>query len=159
MGLDDVLQGQRDRAAAQRAGYGDTVREAQSRRFAFAKRVETELCDALRATGDDALANPVVQKITSASVGVTPVQVDCQGRSGTTHFQANVTCDAGAEPTCSAIKITLAGTRGRAHFRPTTHTGFSASPQVRESEFGIHAADLRGFIENVAHGARAPRRL
>ena len=150
MGLDDILQEKQERAAAQRAGVGDAIRDAQTRRLAFAKRVESELSDALKATGDPALSSPTVQKIIGSMGVSSAVQIDCQGRHGTTHFQATVTCEPGAEATCSWIKVVLPNGTPAARYRPTTKTAFSPDTRIRESEFSIEPADLHRFISNLA---------
>jgi hypothetical protein len=149
MGLDDILQEKQDRAAARRADWGNLVREAQTRRLAFTTRVEMELCAALKATGDPALSSPVVQKIIGQAGESSAVLVDCQGRHGTTHFQATVMCEPGAEATCSPIKVTLptgAHDLYRATMRSTPHP----RARVSESWFGIDSADLHTFVRNLA---------
>ena len=126
MGLDDILQEKRDRAAAQQADYGVLVSEAQARRFALAQRVATELGNALKETGDPALSSPIVQKVMGAIGVSTAVQIDCQGRNRMTHFQASVTCKPGAEAVCSAVEVTLPN-RAQGVFRPTKQGGFTPS--------------------------------
>jgi hypothetical protein len=149
MGLDDILQEKRDRAGAQRADHGESVREAQARRLALAQRVETELSNALKATGDPALSSPAVQKVMGAIGVSTAVQIDCHGRNGTTHFQASVRCEPGAEATCSAITVILPN-RARGVFPPTKQQAFTAERGVRESQFEIDPAALHTFIQTLA---------